>query len=143
MMTAECKNQVLTKAMTMNRREQCDNNIYDDRTMVTILVDPTQLRNDLLWLSSGLVDLSKCSFHHIHFDFMPDGTAMMRAGKFGAPLQVHDESKNTCMTIPAKSAYQSHKTLGHHKAPRGKYDPTESPSSLFRLDCKAGLYQPL
>jgi hypothetical protein len=79
-----------------------------------------QLWNDLLWLSGGLLELSKCSFHHIHFDFAPDGTSMMRSGKFGTPLQVHDELTNALVTIPAKSVFQSHKTLGHHKAPAGK-----------------------
>lgn len=79
-----------------------------------------QLWNDLLWLSGGLLELSKCSFHHIHFDFAPDGTPMMRSGTFGAPLQVHDELTDTLVTIPAKSVFQSHKTLGHHKAPAGK-----------------------
>jgi hypothetical protein len=78
-----------------------------------------QFWNDLLWLSGGLLELSKCSFHHIHFDFMPNGTAIMRADKFGAPLQVHDELTNNLVTIPAKSVFQSHKTLGHHEAPGG------------------------
>jgi hypothetical protein len=79
-----------------------------------------QLWNDLLWLSGGLLELGKCSFHHLHFDFAPDGTASLRAGIFGKPLQVHDKLTNTSVKIPAKSAYTSHKTLGHHKAPAGK-----------------------
>jgi hypothetical protein len=79
-----------------------------------------QLWNDLLWLSGSLLELSKCSFHHIHFNFSHDGTAMMRVGKFGAPLQVHDESTATAVTIAAKLVFQSHKTLGHHKVPAGK-----------------------
>jgi hypothetical protein len=51
-----------------------------------------QLWSDLLWLSGGLLELGKCSFHQVHFDFAPDGTPLMRAGTFGDPLQVHDES---------------------------------------------------
>ena len=39
MRTAECKNQV-TKAMAMNQWEQPDNNICNNRTTVTILIDP-------------------------------------------------------------------------------------------------------
>ena len=78
-----------------------------------------QLWNDLLWLSGGLLELGKCSFHHLHFDFAPDGTAFMKAGVFGEPLQVHDELTNSMVNIPAKLAYTSHKTLGHHKAPAG------------------------
>ena len=60
-----------------------------------------QLWNDLLWLSGGLLELSKCSFHHIHFDFAPDGTPMMRSGTFGAPLEVNDELTGAPVTIPA------------------------------------------
>jgi hypothetical protein len=78
-----------------------------------------QLWSDLLWLSGGLLELGKCSFHQVHFDFAPDGTPLMRAGTFGDPLQVHDESTDKLVTIPAKSVYTPHKTLGHYKAPTG------------------------
>jgi hypothetical protein len=79
-----------------------------------------QLWSDLLWLSGGLLELGKCSYHHLHFDFEPDGTATMRGGIFGAPLQVIDKSTNTLVNIKAKSVYTPHKTLGHYKAPAGK-----------------------
>jgi hypothetical protein len=78
-----------------------------------------QLWSDLLWLSGGLLELGKCSFHHIHFDFAPDGSSMMQSGTFGEPLQVCDEQTKRMVTIPAKLAYTAHKTLGHHKAPAG------------------------
>jgi hypothetical protein len=48
---------------------------------------------------AGRIELSKCSFHHIHFNFQSNGTSMMRAGQFGAPLQVHDKSTNKMVTI--------------------------------------------
>ena len=78
-----------------------------------------QLWSDLLWLSGGLLELSKCSFHNLHFDFAPDGTAIPRGRIFGSPLQIKDELTNQEVTIPAKSVYTAHKTLGHHKAPAG------------------------
>jgi hypothetical protein len=86
----------------------------------TIMQADAQLWSDLLWLSGGLLELSKCSFHQIHFDFHDDGSPHMRAGTYGTPLLVQDALTSDPVTIPAKSAYQTHKTLGHHKAPAGK-----------------------
>lgn len=97
-----------------------DNDQSRPELLRAIMQLDAQLWSDLLWLSGGLLELSKCSFHHIHFDFTPDGTAMMRAGTFGAPLEIHDELTDTSVTITAKSVFTSHKTLGHHKAPGGK-----------------------
>ncbi len=34
-----------------------------------------KLWNDLLWISGGLLELDKCSYHHLHFDFNADGNA--------------------------------------------------------------------
>jgi hypothetical protein len=86
----------------------------------TIMQADAQLWSDLLWLSGGLLELSKCSFHQLHFDFNDDGSPHMRAGTYGTPLLVQDALTSDPVTIPAKSTYQTHKTLRHHKAPAGK-----------------------
>lgn len=78
-----------------------------------------QLWSNLLWLSGSLLELGKCSFHQIHFDFEPGGSPIMRSGTFGTPLQIHDESTDQLVTIPAESVCMPHKTLGHQKAPAG------------------------
>jgi hypothetical protein len=44
---------------------------------------------------------------------------MMRAGKFGHPLQVQDETMSQLVTTPSKYVYTTHKMLGHYKAPAG------------------------
>jgi hypothetical protein len=85
-----------------------------------IMQTDAQLWSDLLWLSGGLLELGKCSFHQIHFDFEADGRPLMRAGTYGDPLLVQDALTSSSVIIPAKSAFQTHKTLGHHKAPAGK-----------------------
>ena len=41
-----------------------------------------QLWNDLLWCSGGKLELPKCSYHFLYFDFDPDGTPRPRAGTF-------------------------------------------------------------
>jgi hypothetical protein len=46
----------------------------------TIMKHDTQLWRDLLWLSGGLLELNKCSFHQLHFDFDSAGRPMMQAG---------------------------------------------------------------
>jgi hypothetical protein len=50
--------------------------------------------------------------------FSPDGTPIICPGVYGNPLTVKD-STGSMVTIPAKSVYDSHKTLGHYKAPAG------------------------
>jgi hypothetical protein len=85
----------------------------------SIMQIDAQLWSDLLWISGGLLELGKCSFHQLHFDFAPDGAPIIRAGIYGTPLQVHDALTDRQVTIPAKSVYTPHKTLGHQKAPAG------------------------
>jgi hypothetical protein len=64
------------------------------------------------------LELNKCSFHQIHYDFRSNGTPLMRPGPFGKPLTVRN-NVGQLVTIPAKSVFDSHQTLGHHKAPAG------------------------
>jgi hypothetical protein len=85
-----------------------------------IMQADAQLWSDLLWLSGGLLELGKCSFHQLHFDFADNGSPSMQAGTYGSPLTVQDALTASRVTIPDKSVFQTHKTLGHHKAPAGK-----------------------
>jgi hypothetical protein len=87
-------------------------------TLRDVMKYDAQLWSDLLWLSGGLLELDKCSFHQVHYNFAPGGTPIMRPGIYGNPLAVKD-STGSMVTIPAKSVYDSHKTLVHYKAPAG------------------------
>jgi hypothetical protein len=66
-----------------------------------------------------LLELSKCSYRHIHFDFDPDGNATPRLGPVGPPITIPDNQTNATIIILSKSVANPHKTLGHYKAPRG------------------------
>jgi hypothetical protein len=79
-----------------------------------------QLWSDLLWISGGLLELPKCSYHQIHFDFLPSGRPYMRASQ--VTNEIHLQAINDSATIPitSKSVYDTHKTLGHYRAPAGK-----------------------
>jgi hypothetical protein len=76
-----------------------------------------KLWNDLLWISGGLLELSKCSYHHIHFDFDTYCNATPRLGPMWPPINILDNQTNAKIIIPSKSVTNPHKTLGHYEAP--------------------------
>ena len=85
------------------------------RELLHRLQHDTQLWHDLLWFSGGKLELSKCSYHMLAFDFQSDGKPIpIRNVK--DTLEVND-SNGQPINITYKSIDESHKTLGHHKAP--------------------------
>ena len=77
-----------------------------------------QLWNDLLWASGGLLELPKCSYHHIHFQFISQGKPSMIKGRFGPNFVMRDANQEE-VRIKQLSVNKSHKTLGCHKDPVG------------------------
>eukprot|EP00957_Ditylum_brightwellii_P075865 5765777-Ditylum_brightwellii.AAC.1 len=67
-----------------------------------------------LWLSGGLLELSKCLYHFIHFGFQPNGTPSMIPDDLGLALTINGADKNTTVTIQHKTIYDLHKILGHY-----------------------------
>jgi hypothetical protein len=89
-----------------------------DSLLARLQID-AQLWNDLLWCSGGMLELPKCSYHFLIFDFDESGTPIPRAGTVGPPLEVISPQGHT-ITIPYKTIHNTHKTLGHYQAPAGK-----------------------
>jgi hypothetical protein len=79
----------------------------------------TQLWSDLLWLSGGLLELPKCSYHHLHFTFEADGRPNIMGGQAGPSLVLTSSQDGSPVHIPQKSGFAPHTTLGHWKAPAG------------------------
>jgi hypothetical protein len=48
----------------------------------------TQLWHDLPWVSGGMLELPKCSYHFLYFDFLPNGKPVPHPGTVGPPLEV-------------------------------------------------------
>jgi hypothetical protein len=65
-----------------------------------------------------MLELPKCSYHFLYFDYLPDGIPVPRGGQVGPSLMIHSPT-NDPVNIPAKSVFNTHKTLGHLKAPAG------------------------
>jgi hypothetical protein len=89
-----------------------------------------QLWHDLLWCSGGMLELPKCSYHFLYFNYLPDGTPVPRGGQVGPSLTIQSLT-NEPVDIPAKSVFNTHKTLGHYKAPAGT-----STTQLLKLQSK-------
>jgi hypothetical protein len=85
---------------------------------IQLLQIDAQLWNDLLWISGGMLELPKYSYHFLYFDFHPDGTPYPRPGTVGPPLEVFSPLGDK-IPIPSNLVFDPHKTLGHWKAPAG------------------------
>jgi hypothetical protein len=66
-----------------------------------------------------MLELPKCSYHFLIFDFDESGTPIPRTGTVGSPLEVKSPQGHA-ITIPFKTIHNTHKTLGHYQAPAGK-----------------------
>jgi hypothetical protein len=89
-----------------------------------------QLWHVLLWCSGGMLELPKCLYHFLYFDYLPDGTPIPRGGQVGPSLSIKSPT-NQDVDIPPKLVYVTHKTLGHHKSPAGT-----SKTQLNKLQAK-------
>jgi hypothetical protein len=76
-----------------------------------------QVWNDLLWCSGGKLELPKCSFHALHFNFKPNGEPKPVLTENTTAIRVTDAATSTSIPIPSKRSDDPHKTLGHWKAP--------------------------
>ena len=87
-------------------------------TVLSKLQRDAQLWNDLLYTSGGKLELTKCSFHTITFEFDPDGTPRVSPTR-AQPVLITDPVTGTSIPIKSLSPYTPHKTLGHWKSPAG------------------------
>jgi hypothetical protein len=102
-----------TNHFLSNDQQSCDD-------LIAAASSDAQLWADLLWLSGGYLELQKCSYHLIHFDFATTGRPFMTDTKtLGPSITINDAKDNQILTIAKKAPGMPHKTLGHHKAPLG------------------------
>jgi hypothetical protein len=76
-----------------------------------------QLWHDLLWCSGGKLELSKCGYHVIHYDFDASGIPKLRHSP-GETIMLKNEHGEE-IPIKAKNIFQTRKNLGHYKSPKG------------------------
>ena len=76
-----------------------------------------QLWSNLLYCSGGKLELPKCSFHVLRFEFRPNGQPVPVLDEFNDRIRVQDLDTREYIPIPSKRAFAPHKTLGHFKSP--------------------------
>lgn len=91
---------------------------HDLQTLLGMLQEDAQRWNDLLFISGGKLELSKCSFHVLSFDFLPDGTPRPRKAPT-APICIRDSVTGSIIQVTSLPPDKPHKILGHLKAPVG------------------------
>ena len=78
-----------------------------------------QLWHDLLWCSGGKLELSKCGYHLIYYDYHDSGIPYMIHSP-NTDIELKND-KDEIVKVSAKNIYQARKNLGHYKAPAGEY----------------------
>jgi hypothetical protein len=72
---------------------------------------------DILYLSGGKLELSKCTYHALQFKFQANGTPIAQRHTTYEPLPLQDPISNATCNVPYLPAAHAHKILGHWKLP--------------------------
>jgi hypothetical protein len=83
-----------------------------------------QLWAVILWQSGGDLELPKCSYHFVYWDFLSSGQPSLRGGRVGLALKLLDGNSNL-VNVKWKSNYSFHKTLGFYVGPCGNQEGTK------------------
>jgi hypothetical protein len=84
------------------------NNQSSSVTLIAAATEDTQLWADLLWLSGGDLELPKCSYHLIHFDFASNGRPFMTSSStLGPTISITDAKDGQLLDIPCMSSFFS------------------------------------
>jgi len=105
-----------TNACVNEWRPQSDGKLKELMEKVT---HDAQLWNDLLFTSGSKLEISKCSFHCLQFQFMADGTPTVNLDRT-PPITITDSVQDIPIQVTSLSLFTPHKTLGHWKSPAGQ-----------------------
>jgi hypothetical protein len=77
--------------------------------------DNAQLWHDLLWCSESKLELSKCGYHVIYYDFEDSGIPQMRHSPGDSITLTNNEGD--LIPIHSKNVYKTEINLGHAEGP--------------------------
>eukprot|EP00957_Ditylum_brightwellii_P016010 1206297-Ditylum_brightwellii.AAC.1 len=100
-----------------NQVNEFRNNYVTIKRFLSLIQQDSQLWSKLLWLSGGLPELSKCSYHILHFNFKPNGSPEVNNIPPVQPLRIKNANTENYTHIQYKLVFDPYKTLGHYKAP--------------------------
>ena len=73
----------------------------DTSTIASRMQHDAQTWNDLLWCTGGKLELPKCSFHTLHFTFLPNGTPKTALVSNSSQIQITDAATGEVIQIPS------------------------------------------
>lgn len=82
------------------------------------ITQDAQLWHDLLFVSGGKLELPKCGYHLVYYNFDDAGIPHMRVTEPNKSVTLK-HNNGTDVQIKAKSIFQSRNNLCHHKSPGG------------------------
>ena len=85
--------------------------------LLTNMQADAQLWHDLLWCSGGKLELPKCGYHVIHYNFDNSGIPRMQHSP-GDSITLNNEHGDEVI-IKSKNIFQTRLNLGHSKSPAG------------------------
>ncbi len=107
--------------------------------LLTKMKDDAQLWHDLLWCSGGKLELPKCGYHVVHFNFDASGIPRMQHSP-GESITLNNEH-GTEVIIKSKNIFQTRLNLGHSKSPAGncntEFERTMYKASVFYTHLRA------
>ena len=84
---------------------------------INLATNDAQRWNDVLSLSGGALQKTKCSYHFVYYRFTIDGLPLLEGGRFGPKIMIEFTPGDDPAPLQQLSSYESHKTLGVQKAP--------------------------
>eukprot|EP00980_Cylindrotheca_fusiformis_P025250 scaffold13342_cov129-Cylindrotheca_fusiformis.AAC.1 len=87
--------------------------------LVSTATRDAQLWSNLLYISGGLLELSKCSVHVVYFQFRSHGQPYLCRLSDIPKISLPDPRTGESIDIECLAHDSEHKTLGHYKAPAG------------------------
>ena len=102
--------------------------------------------NDIVQLSGGALEDSKCTYHFMYYEFTRNGQPVLKGVTFDPAIAIHfNNNNNTPTSLKQLSAYTSHKILGVYKNPNGNptnaiHTKTASRSPLTHTDAWANYH---
>jgi hypothetical protein len=67
----------------------------------------------------GKLELSKCTYFHLHYSFTSTGAPFLTPGQVGPTMRVQQGDRQGEQTLQPTCVYNAYKTLGHYKEPQG------------------------
>ncbi len=86
-------------------------------TLVTTMQEDTQIWGDLLHASGGALEIPKCNFYVMHWQFDDSGLPRLDA-KLDTTIQLENGDRTESVRLRNDSVMQAHKTLGCWKSAR-------------------------